>query len=153
MCTFDPRFERCLTHLFQVGVGQRARAWESLCRGVYTAFGNSLESGSLSPKDYVCLLHALRVLLKQVEWDKGHALAHLLGALGLDGANDVLPIYIGDDRCQIIATLQSSQVLPAGACSDVGCLSILLGAGTHDLHLPHMTYIGSLRVERCELIQ
>jgi Trehalose-phosphatase len=35
----------------------------------------------------------------QVEWDKGHALAHLLGALGLDGADDVLPIYIGDDRC------------------------------------------------------
>ena len=37
----------------------------------------------------------------QVEWDKGHALAHLLGALGLDGAEDVLPIYIGDDRCVI----------------------------------------------------
>ena len=34
----------------------------------------------------------------QVEWDKGCALAHLLGALGLDGAPDVLPIYIGDDR-------------------------------------------------------
>ena len=34
----------------------------------------------------------------QVEWDKGCALAHLLGALGLDTATDVLPIYIGDDR-------------------------------------------------------
>ena len=34
----------------------------------------------------------------QVEWDKGCALAHLLGALGLDAAPDVLPIYIGDDR-------------------------------------------------------
>ena len=33
-----------------------------------------------------------------MEWDKGCALAHLLGALGLDGAPDVLPIYIGDDR-------------------------------------------------------
>jgi hypothetical protein len=37
-------------------------------------------------------------LRPEVEWDKGHALAHLLGALGLDGADDVLPIYIGDDR-------------------------------------------------------
>ena len=35
----------------------------------------------------------------QVEWDKGHALAHLLEALGLAGCDDVLPIYIGDDRC------------------------------------------------------
>ena len=42
-------------------------------------------------------IHTTAVL--QVEWDKGHALAHLLGALGLDGAEDVLPIYIGDDRC------------------------------------------------------
>lgn len=33
-----------------------------------------------------------------MEWDKGCALAHLLGALGLDAAPDVLPIYIGDDR-------------------------------------------------------
>lgn len=33
-----------------------------------------------------------------MEWDKGHALAHLLDALGLDGAGDVLPIYVGDDR-------------------------------------------------------
>ncbi len=38
------------------------------------------------------------VLLLQVEWDKGHALAHLLDALGLEGRDDVLPIYIGDDR-------------------------------------------------------
>lgn len=34
----------------------------------------------------------------QVEWDKGHALAHLLAALGLEGSEDVLPIYVGDDR-------------------------------------------------------
>lgn len=33
-----------------------------------------------------------------MDWDKGRALAHLLGALGLDTAADVLPIYIGDDR-------------------------------------------------------
>ena len=30
-------------------------------------------------------------------WDKGCALVHLLGVLGLDDASDVLPIYIGDD--------------------------------------------------------
>lgn len=35
----------------------------------------------------------------QVDWHKGCALVHLLGALGLgEGAADVLPIYIGDDR-------------------------------------------------------
>lgn len=34
----------------------------------------------------------------QVEWDNGRALAHLLDALGLEGRDDVLPIYIGDDR-------------------------------------------------------
>ena len=34
----------------------------------------------------------------QVDWDKGHALLHLLAAMGLDVDDDVLPIYIGDDR-------------------------------------------------------
>ena len=35
----------------------------------------------------------------QVDWHKGCALVHLLGALGLgEGEADVLPIYIGDDR-------------------------------------------------------
>ncbi len=49
-----------------------------------------------------CWAHVRNVpRVGQVEWDKGHALAHLLGALGLDGADDVLPIYIGDDRCGI----------------------------------------------------
>ena len=43
----------------------------------------------------------------QVEWGKGHALAHLLGALGLEGATDVVPIYIGDDRTDEVRTLCS----------------------------------------------
>lgn len=34
----------------------------------------------------------------QVEWNKGHALSHLLHSLSLSNADDVLPIYIGDDR-------------------------------------------------------
>ncbi len=38
------------------------------------------------------------VRLAQVDWDKGHALLHLLAAMGLDVDEDVLPIYIGDDR-------------------------------------------------------
>lgn len=33
----------------------------------------------------------------KVEWDKGRAVQYLLGALGLEG-NDVLPVYLGDDR-------------------------------------------------------
>lgn len=33
-----------------------------------------------------------------MDWDKGHALLHLLAAMGLDVDDDVLPIYIGDDR-------------------------------------------------------
>jgi hypothetical protein len=34
----------------------------------------------------------------QVDWDKGSAVLHLLGALGLAGSADCLPLYIGDDR-------------------------------------------------------
>jgi hypothetical protein len=33
-----------------------------------------------------------------VAWDKGRALLHLLKALSLHEASDVVPIYIGDDR-------------------------------------------------------
>ncbi|KAJ0479060.1 putative trehalose-phosphatase [Helianthus annuus] len=33
-----------------------------------------------------------------IEWDKGHALEYLLETLGYGSSNDVLPIYIGDDR-------------------------------------------------------
>ncbi|XP_050224404.1 probable trehalose-phosphate phosphatase C isoform X2 [Mercurialis annua] len=33
-----------------------------------------------------------------IEWDKGHALEYLLDTLGLSNSNDVLPVYIGDDR-------------------------------------------------------
>ncbi|HEX6141186.1 MAG TPA: trehalose-phosphatase [Geminicoccaceae bacterium] len=35
-------------------------------------------------------------LQPDIEWDKGHAVLHLLGRLGLDG-DDVLPVYVGDD--------------------------------------------------------
>ena len=75
-----------------------------------------------------------------MEWDKGHALAHLLGALGLDGAKDVLPIYIGDDRCaarQRLRSLDMQAALPvvwlvsgsceeplAQQCSNGGCEEI-----------------------------
>lgn len=34
----------------------------------------------------------------QVDWGKGRALSHMLNALGLDDADDVIPIYLGDDR-------------------------------------------------------
>ena len=34
----------------------------------------------------------------QVEWNKGHALAHLLSSLDLGDTADVVPIYVGDDR-------------------------------------------------------
>ncbi|XP_065868424.1 probable trehalose-phosphate phosphatase D [Euphorbia lathyris] len=34
----------------------------------------------------------------KIEWDKGHALEYLLDTLGLSNSNDVLPVYIGDDR-------------------------------------------------------
>ena len=36
--------------------------------------------------------------LQQVDWGKGRALAHMLNALGLDNCDDVIPIYLGDDR-------------------------------------------------------
>lgn len=33
-----------------------------------------------------------------IKWDKGKALEFLLEALGFANSNDVLPVYIGDDR-------------------------------------------------------
>ncbi|XP_077229080.1 putative trehalose-phosphate phosphatase 6 isoform X2 [Tasmannia lanceolata] len=33
-----------------------------------------------------------------IQWDKGHALEYLLDTLGFGKSNDVLPLYIGDDR-------------------------------------------------------
>lgn len=38
------------------------------------------------------------VVMYQVDWGKGRALSHMLNALGLDEADDVIPIYLGDDR-------------------------------------------------------
>ncbi|KAM7273366.1 hypothetical protein ACFE04_028030 [Oxalis oulophora] len=37
-------------------------------------------------------------LRPSIEWDKGHALEYLLESLGFSNTNDVLPLYIGDDR-------------------------------------------------------
>ncbi|MED6162232.1 hypothetical protein PIB30_068455 [Stylosanthes scabra] len=34
----------------------------------------------------------------KINWDKGRALLYLLETLGFDNFNDVLPIYIGDDK-------------------------------------------------------
>ena len=38
------------------------------------------------------------VCVSQVDWGKGKALAHMLNALNLDECDDVIPIYLGDDR-------------------------------------------------------
>ena len=43
-------------------------------------------------------LHIICMFLQQVDWGKGRALAHMLTALGLDDCDDVIPIYLGDDR-------------------------------------------------------
>ncbi len=37
-------------------------------------------------------------MVLQIAWHKGNALTHLLKALNLDDQEDVLPIYIGDDK-------------------------------------------------------
>ena len=34
----------------------------------------------------------------KINWDKGRALLYLLETLGFDNFNDVLPMYLGDDR-------------------------------------------------------
>jgi hypothetical protein len=82
-----------------------------------------------------------------VEWDKGCALAHLLGALGLDAAPDVLPIYIGDDRTdedafRLLATrpagfgiLVSTRVRTFGLTKSLGArlgFGVLANAMTRD---------------------
>ncbi|KAK9059231.1 hypothetical protein SSX86_021850 [Deinandra increscens subsp. villosa] len=53
-------------------------------------------------KDYprLILTHGRKVLEIRplIDWDKGKAVEFLLESLGLSNINDVLPIYIGDDR-------------------------------------------------------
>ncbi|WOL09421.1 putative trehalose-phosphate phosphatase 6 [Canna indica] len=53
-------------------------------------------------KDYpkLRLTHGRKVLeiRPTIKWDKGKALEFLLESLGFDDRNDVLPLYIGDDR-------------------------------------------------------
>ncbi|KAF5803600.1 putative trehalose-phosphatase [Helianthus annuus] len=53
-------------------------------------------------KDYprLTLTHRRKVLEVRplIDWDKGKAVEFLLESLGLSNANDVLPIYIGEDR-------------------------------------------------------
>ncbi|KAJ8471211.1 hypothetical protein OPV22_025554 [Ensete ventricosum] len=53
-------------------------------------------------KDYpkLRLTHGRKVLeiRPTIKWDKGKALEFLLQSLGFDDCNDVLPLYIGDDR-------------------------------------------------------
>ena len=54
----------------------------------------------VSHRDAVHMTRGRKVLeiRPRVDWDKGKALMHLLQALGLDEAEDILPVYIGDDR-------------------------------------------------------
>ncbi|XP_062092165.1 trehalose-phosphate phosphatase A [Humulus lupulus] len=53
-------------------------------------------------KDYprLRLTHGRKVLEVRpvINWDKGKAVVFLLESLGLSGCDDVLPIYVGDDR-------------------------------------------------------
>ncbi|KAK6926387.1 Trehalose-phosphatase [Dillenia turbinata] len=53
-------------------------------------------------KDYprLRLTHGRKVLEVRpvIDWDKGKAVEFLLESLGLNNCNDVLPIYVGDDR-------------------------------------------------------
>eukprot|EP01018_Ginkgo_biloba_P004439 Gb_34064 [translate_table: standard] len=48
----------------------------------------------------LCLTQGRKVLeiRPSIKWDKGNALEFLLEALGLANCNDVMPLYIGDDR-------------------------------------------------------
>lgn len=33
-----------------------------------------------------------------IKWNKGNAVEYFLDTLGLSSCNDILPVYIGDDR-------------------------------------------------------
>ena len=46
------------------------------------------------------MVHALQVMeiRPSIQWNKGHALEYLLDTLGFTNSNEVLPLYIGDDR-------------------------------------------------------
>lgn len=64
-------------------------AWEYLTNLPFTF--DTVMNNRLLTRDDSCVA-------VQVEWNKGHALNHLLDSLQLEDMADVMPIYIGDDR-------------------------------------------------------
>lgn len=94
----------------------------------------------------------------QVEWNKGHALSHLLQSLSLSNASDVLPIYIGDDR-----TDEDAFAVLTENSRGVGILVstkvfLSLTSSTYqtsprnrDISEPYMTIFPAGNMERCPL--
>ncbi|KAI4324901.1 hypothetical protein MLD38_030344 [Melastoma candidum] len=60
----------------------------------------SLVSRIVENYSHLRLTHGRKVLEVRpvIDWDKGKAVTFILESLGLDKCDDVLPIYIGDDR-------------------------------------------------------
>jgi trehalose-6-phosphatase len=97
-----------------------------------------------------------------VAWDKGRALLHLLRALSLHDASDVVPVYIGDDRTDEdafqalhgrgVGILVSSIAKPTAATFSLRdpeqVLLFLLTA--HDM-MPHTSHYAFLGRFRCSL--
>ncbi|KAJ8747872.1 hypothetical protein K2173_013040 [Erythroxylum novogranatense] len=50
------------------------------------------------PEFHLCWGKKVMEIRPTIEWDKGHALEYLLDTLGLSTPNNVIPVYIGDDR-------------------------------------------------------
>lgn len=73
------RFDTCPQQKADVTVMVLCRCWELL---TYRAY-----------KTLDVLFHVM-----QVDWGKGRALSHMLKALSLADCDDVIPIYLGDDR-------------------------------------------------------
>jgi len=62
-----------------------------------------------------------------IDWDKGKAVEFLLQSLGLNDSEDVIPIYIGDDRTDEdafkVATSSQGELVRLCSCISLACLT------------------------------
>lgn len=78
---------------FRLTRGRKVITWAFNCINTYAII--SIWIGLT--KTWASLMQVMEIR-PSIEWNKGHALEYFLDSLGFSNSNDVLPLYIGDDR-------------------------------------------------------